>query len=77
LPTPGLDLRKAFGFVRDGFLKNTGHRQEPYVYGSLGGDVSLVLIRSAATTQQANQQDAVRRDYELALQVGTREVWTL
>jgi len=42
LPTPGLDLRKAFGFVRDDVLKNTGYKQEPYVYGSLGGDdVSL------------------------------------
>src|ERR1700676_637017 len=35
---PGLDLRKAFGFVRDDVLKNTSNRQEPYVYGSLGGD---------------------------------------
>ena len=24
LPTPGLDLRKAFGFVRDDVLKSTG-----------------------------------------------------
>lgn len=28
LPTPGLDLRKAFGFVRDDVLKNTGNKQE-------------------------------------------------
>lgn len=77
LPTPGLDLRKAFGFVRDDVLKNTGYKQEPYVYGSLGGDdVSLVSAKSASTTQQTNPQDAVRRDYELALQVGTRQVWT-
>nr|WP_249803203.1 caspase family protein [Bradyrhizobium sp. 35] len=76
LPTPGLDLRKAFGFVRDDVLKNTGYKQEPYVYGSLGGeDVSLVPTKSAATSQQPTQ-DAVRRDYELARQVGTREVWT-
>ncbi|MGY4503701.1 putative caspase-like protein [Bradyrhizobium sp. GM24.11] len=26
LPTPGLDLRKAFGFVRDDVLKNTGYK---------------------------------------------------
>ncbi|MBR0845309.1 caspase family protein, partial [Bradyrhizobium liaoningense] len=38
LPMPGLDLRKAFGFVRDDVLKTTGYKQEPYVYGSLGGD---------------------------------------
>jgi uncharacterized caspase-like protein len=76
LPTPGLDLRKAFGFVRDDVLKNTGYKQEPYVYGSLGGeDVSLVPKRPANALQQAGRQDAVRRDYELALQVGTRAVW--
>src|SRR6267143_113044 len=34
---PGLDLRKAFGFVRDDVLKSTNNKQEPYVYGSLGG----------------------------------------
>jgi uncharacterized caspase-like protein len=40
---PGLDLRKAFGYVRDDVLKATGNRQEPYLYGSLGGD-DLPLI---------------------------------
>jgi len=74
---PGLDLRKAFGFVRDDVLKTTGNKQEPYVYGSLGGDdVALVPAKPAAAGPQANPQDAVRRDYELALQIGTREVWT-
>ncbi|MDA9487751.1 caspase family protein [Bradyrhizobium sp. CCBAU 11361] len=77
LPTPGLDLRKAFGFVRDDVLKNTGNKQEPYVYGSLGGDdVPLVVAKPVATGPQANPDEAVRRDYELALQIGTREVWT-
>ncbi|MGY3457896.1 putative caspase-like protein [Bradyrhizobium sp. LM3.4] len=28
LPKPGLDLRKAFGFVRDDVLKSTGYKQE-------------------------------------------------
>ena len=78
LPMPGLDLRKAFGFVRDDVLKTTGYKQEPYVYGSLGGDdVSLVPARPvAAPGPQANPQDSVRRDYELALQLGTRDGWT-
>ncbi|MBR0702890.1 caspase family protein [Bradyrhizobium diazoefficiens] len=77
LPKPGLDLRKAFGFVRDDVLKATGNKQEPFVYGSLGGDdVALVPARPAATTgPQANPQEAVRRDYELALQLGTRDGW--
>lgn len=80
LPKPGLDLRKAFGFVRDDVLKSTGYKQEPYVYGSLGGDdVSLVPVKpvAAAPAQgpQVNPQDSVRRDYELALQAGDREAW--
>ncbi len=77
LPTPGLDLRKAFGFVRDDVLKNTGYKQEPYVYGSLGGDdVSLVAAKPIVTPPQATPEDAVRRNYELALQLGTRDGWT-
>ncbi|MBR0904299.1 caspase family protein [Bradyrhizobium liaoningense] len=76
LPKPGLDLRKAFGFVRDDVLKVTGYKQEPYVYGSLGGDdVPLVAVKPAATGPQANPQEAVRRDYELALQLATRDAW--
>ncbi len=76
LPKPGLDLRKAFGFVRDDVLKSTSYKQEPYVYGSLGGDdVPLVAVKPAATGPQANPQDAIRRDYELALQLATRDGW--
>jgi hypothetical protein len=76
LPKPGLDLRKAFGFVRDDVLKNTGYKQEPYVYGSLGGDdVPLVPAKPAVAGPQPNPQDAIRRDYELALHLGTRDAW--
>ena len=77
LTTPGLDVRKAFGFVRDDVLKATSNRQEPFVYGSLGGDdVALVPApvapaASAAQTAPGPQADA-RRDYELAMQVGSR-----
>ena len=76
LPKPGLDLRLAFGYVRDEVLKNTGYQQEPYVYGSLGGDsVSLVPAKVVESGPKANPQDAVRKDYELALQLGTRDAW--
>ncbi|MDA9548174.1 caspase (peptidase) [Bradyrhizobium sp. CCBAU 45321] len=78
LPTPGLDLGKAFRFVRDDVLKSTGNKQEPFVYGSLGGDdVALVPAKPvAAPGPQANPDSEIRRDYELALQLGTRDVWT-
>jgi hypothetical protein len=73
---PGLDLRKAFGYVRDDVLKVTGNRQEPYVYGSLGGDdVPLVPARPVATGPQADPNASIRKDYELALQLGTRDAW--
>jgi uncharacterized caspase-like protein len=76
IATPGLDLRKAFGYVRDEVLKNTGNRQEPYVYGSLGGD-DFPLVRAKPTATPSNSAQAdTRRDYELAERVGTREVWT-
>jgi hypothetical protein len=43
LTTPGLDLRLALGRVRDDVLKSTGSRQEPFLYGTLGGsEISLV-----------------------------------
>jgi hypothetical protein len=43
LPVPGLDIRIALGRVRDEVLRNTANRQEPFVYGSLGGsEMALV-----------------------------------
>src|SRR3954466_14545519 len=77
LTKPGLDVRRAFGFVRDEVLKTTGNKQEPFVYGSLGGeDVPLVPARSAPAAAPAapapSPQAEVRRDYELALQIGNK-----
>jgi uncharacterized caspase-like protein len=76
LAVPGLDIRKAFGYVRDDVLKATNNGQEPYVYGSLGGDdVPLVPARPAPVGPQPSPQSEVRRDYELALQTGDREAF--
>jgi uncharacterized caspase-like protein len=74
LTKPGLDVRRAFGFVRDEVLKSTNNRQEPFVYGSLGGDdVPLVPGRAVAPPAPAlSPQAEARRDYELALQVGNK-----
>jgi uncharacterized caspase-like protein len=44
LTKPGLDIRKAFGYVRDDVMRATGDQQEPYTTNSLGGnDVALAL----------------------------------
>jgi uncharacterized caspase-like protein len=73
LTTPGLDVRKAFGFVRDDVLKSTRNQQEPFVYGSLGGeDVALVPAPKPAASPPTNPQADARRDYELALQIGNK-----
>ncbi|MDI4239184.1 caspase family protein [Bradyrhizobium sp. Arg237L] len=76
LTTPGLDVRRAFGYVRDDVLKSTNNRQEPFVYGSLGGeDVPLVPAPAKAAAPAApalSPQADIRRDYELALQVGNK-----
>jgi hypothetical protein len=49
LVTPGLDLRLAFGRVRDEVLNLTNNRQEPFVYNSLGGsEIALVPVAAKA-----------------------------
>ena len=75
IAAPGLDLRRAFGFIRDDVLQATGNRQEPYVYGSLGGDdVALVPVaKPAPTTPSVIPQAEIRREYELAVQLGSKE----
>ncbi|MHC2336543.1 caspase family protein [Bradyrhizobium sp. USDA 4454] len=82
--TPGLDLRRVFGFVRDDVMKATGNRQEPYVYGTLGGE-DVPLVPAKDTAKEAIKEVAreappavmpraeMRHDYELALQVGNRD----
>jgi len=76
LPTPGLDLRRAFGFVRDDVLKSTAYKQEPYVYGSLGGDDVPLVPAKTTSPVLPNVNPDIRRDYELALQLNTRAAWT-
>jgi uncharacterized caspase-like protein len=49
IATPGLDVRLALGRVRDQVLASTAGRQEPFVYGSLGGaEIPLVASTKPA-----------------------------
>jgi uncharacterized caspase-like protein len=83
LTTPGLDVRKAFGFVRDDVMKVTSNRQEPFVYGSLGGDdmplvpAKVLPAASVPSAPAPNPQAEARRDYELALQIGNKEAMNI
>jgi uncharacterized caspase-like protein len=83
LIAPGLDLRIAFGKVRDEVLAVTGARQEPHVYGSLGGttialvpaETSLGAAAGAAPSPSAagGLSSETWREYESAVRVGTAE----
>src|SRR5271157_5970377 len=80
LAQPGLDVRIALGKVRDEVLSETGNRQEPYVYGSLGGeDVALVPANPAAAARMAFPPSSAdldeALDYRLAERVGSLEGW--
>lgn len=80
---PGLDIRLAFGRVRDEVLKATGNRQEPFVYGSLGGG-NISLVSPAVSAQQpaaaaaasaVEDPDLVKADYALVEKIGTKGAW--
>lgn len=78
LTAPGIDLRIALGRVRDDVSRATGKKQEPFVYGSLGGDhVSLLAAPEKGDfKQQAPQVEPAAVDYELASQANTKASWT-
>ena len=73
LTVPGLDVRLAFGRVRDEVLKSTGNRQEPFVYGSLGGG-NISLVPAPAIAREAPVSD-VKADYELVQKIGSKRAW--
>jgi Caspase domain len=75
LTKPGLDLRKAFGFVRDDVLKATNNAQEPFVYGSLGGNDVTLVPAAPVVAAPVDQGGMMRRDYDYAERIGTKPVW--
>ena len=56
---PGVDIRIAFGRVRDDVLAATGNQQEPFVYGSLGGE-TVSLSPAVAKVQRPARRDGRR-----------------
>ena len=73
LTAPGLDIRLAFGRVRDEVLKITGRRQEPFVYGSLGGG-NIPLV-PAPKKPKPPDVSKVKNDYALVAKIGTQKAW--
>jgi uncharacterized caspase-like protein len=85
---PGLDVRLAFGRVRDEVMKKTRNRQEPYVTGSVGGQILSVVAAQATPVAATGAQDrsaaapadrleGERTDYQLVAQVGTKRAWEI
>jgi uncharacterized caspase-like protein len=80
LTVPGLDVRLVFGRVKDEVNKATGGRQEPWVYGSLGGgNVSLVPGPEVPGPDGPKEQAAseAKADYELVAKLGTARAWQI
>jgi hypothetical protein len=60
LTEPGLDIRIALGRVRDDVMRSTAGRQEPFIYGSLGGSIiPLVPSPVAKALEAMSMQNAV------------------
>ena len=78
LSVPGLDVRFAIGQVVDEVKKMTGNRQEPFWYGSLGGE-AIALVPPKPQPKPVEQSKLlsaeVRLDYELAKEIGTKDAW--
>lgn len=79
LVTPGLDVRLAFGRIRDEVLAHTANKQEPFVYGSLGGNTLTLAALSnedrLGMSVPADPDAPASRDYEAAARVGTKNAW--
>jgi hypothetical protein len=73
LAEPGLDIRLAFGRVRDDVLKSTKGDQEPFVYGSLGGS-NISLVPPPAVPKPAPLAD-ISADFNLVEKINSRMAW--
>ena len=68
LAEPGLDIRIALGRVRDEVVSLTGGRQEPFIYGSLGGaTIPLVPAPAASKIEPAPAPPAAVAKLEPAI----------
>lgn len=77
LTVPGLDIRLAFGRIRDQVLTKTGNRQEPFVYGALGGGAIAIVpaSNSVKPSQIPSIYEGARHDYDLVAKIGTKSAW--
>lgn len=74
---PGLDVRLAFGRTRDEVLKKTGNRQEPFVYGSLSGDIVSLVPGSLPRASALDDPAMERHDFDLIARIKTKGAWNV
>jgi hypothetical protein len=70
----GLDIRLAFGRIRQDVMVATGNRQEPWVYGSLGGG-KYALVPTGDDVGREAPLDEIKASYELCEKIGTMRAW--
>ena len=83
LTIPGLDIRLALGRVHDEVMRKTNRRQEPFVYGALGGStISLASLtgevrddKDVPAIPPVDSDAPASRDYEAAAKVGSKAAW--
>ncbi len=75
LVIPGLDVRLAFGRIRDDVLKATGNRQEPFVYGSVQG--LIVSLAPASAQPDSRLLAGIQRDFDLVKQINSKPAWEI
>jgi TPR repeat protein len=59
---PGVDVRIALGQVRDEVVKVTQRKQEPFVYGSLGGAQIFLSIKELNVTVNTDNKDEKKEE---------------
>jgi Caspase domain len=75
LTEPGVDIRIVLGRVRDDVLSMTGGRQEPFIYGSLGGStIALVPAPAPKKTEPPPPPVAAKREPAVAAPPGAPPV---
>ena len=77
LTVPGLDIRLAFGRVRDEVLRKTNGKQEPFVYGAVSSEINPLAPMTSSSTPSQNSNDDEKGDYQLVAKIGTVKAWEL
>lgn len=72
LVTPNKDIRLIFGAVRDEVVKATDGKQEPFIYGSLGGsEIYLATVSAGSGDSPAPAQQLVSLDIPNVAELGS------